>query len=110
MYSENDIEDVIENTFSAEDDRFGETITVDLKPGGRDVPVTNDNKAEYVQLLVEWRVQRRVEDQFKAFLSGFNELIPQELINVFDERELEVSFHSFDLSSPKRLTRIPLLN
>ncbi|GAA5826089.1 hypothetical protein JCM5353_004210 [Sporobolomyces roseus] len=87
---ENDIEDVIENTFSAEDDRFGETITVDLKPGGRDVPVTNDNKAEYVQLLVEWRVQRRVEDQFKAFLSGFNELIPQELINVFDERELEL--------------------
>ncbi|GAA5957684.1 hypothetical protein JCM3765_001479 [Sporobolomyces pararoseus] len=87
---ENDIEDVIENTFSAEDDRFGETITVDLKPGGRDVAVTNENKAEYVQLLVEWRVQRRVEDQFKAFLSGFNELIPQELINVFDERELEL--------------------
>jgi hypothetical protein len=23
-------------------------------------------------------------------MSGFNELIPQELINVFDERELEV--------------------
>lgn len=90
LHRENDIEDVIENTFSAEDDRFGETITVDLKPGGRDVAVTNENKAEYVQLLVEWRVQRRVEDQFKAFLSGFNELIPQELINVFDERELEV--------------------
>ncbi|GAA6059529.1 hypothetical protein JCM10212_006027 [Sporobolomyces blumeae] len=87
---DNDIEDVIENTFSAEDDRFGETITVDLKPGGRDIPVTNENKAEYVQLLVEWRVQKRVEDQFKAFLSGFNELIPQELINVFDERELEL--------------------
>lgn len=87
---ENDITDVIENTFSAEDDRFGETVTVDLKPGGRDVPVTNDNKKEYVQLLTEWRIQRRVEDQFKAFLSGFNELIPQELINVFDERELEL--------------------
>lgn len=43
------------------------------------------------RLITEWRIQRRVEDQFKAFLSGFNELIPQELINVFDERELEVS-------------------
>lgn len=42
------------------------------------------------RLITEWRIQRRVEDQFKAFLSGFNELIPQELINVFDERELEV--------------------
>ncbi|GAA5929329.1 hypothetical protein JCM10213_006350 [Rhodosporidiobolus nylandii] len=87
---ENDITDVLENTFSAEDDRFGETVTIDLKPGGRDIEVTNDNKKEYVQLIVEWRIQRRVEDQFKAFLSGFNELIPQELINVFDERELEL--------------------
>jgi E3 ubiquitin-protein ligase NEDD4 len=52
--------------------------------------VTNDNKKEYVQLIVEWRIQGRVKDQFSAFLSGFNELIPQELINVFDERELEV--------------------
>lgn len=52
--------------------------------------MTNENKKEYVQLIVEWRIQRRVEDQFKAFLSGFNELIPQELINVFDERELEL--------------------
>lgn len=44
------------------------------------------------RLITEWRIQKRVEDQFKAFLSGFNELIPQELINVFDERELEVRF------------------
>ncbi|GAA5896249.1 hypothetical protein JCM8208_001824 [Rhodotorula glutinis] len=87
---ENDITDVIENTFSAEDDRFGETVTIDLKPDGQHIEVTNDNKKEYVQLIVEWRIQRRVEDQFKAFLSGFNELIPQELINVFDERELEL--------------------
>jgi E3 ubiquitin-protein ligase NEDD4 len=34
---------------------------------------------------------KRVKDQFEAFSSGFLELIPQELINVFDERELEVS-------------------
>ncbi|NXD32174.1 PUB1 ligase, partial [Spelaeornis formosus] len=87
---ENDIEGVIENTFSTEDDRFGEIVTIDLKPDGRNIEVTNENKKEYVQLVVEWRIQRRVEDQFKAFLSGFNELIPQELINVFDERELEL--------------------
>ncbi|KAM0754045.1 HECT-domain-containing protein [Meredithblackwellia eburnea MCA 4105] len=87
---DNDITDVIENTFSAEDDRFGETVTIDLKPGGQDIAVTNENKKEYVQLITEWRIQKRVEDQFKAFLFGFNELIPQELINVFDERELEL--------------------
>jgi hypothetical protein len=109
--SDNDITDVLENTFSTEDDRFGETVTIDLKAGGQEIAVTNENKREYVQcvslrlflrrlaadgllpldrLITEWRIQKRVEDQFKAFLSGFNELIPQELINVFDERELEV--------------------
>lgn len=41
-------------------------------------------------LITEWRIQRRVEDQFNSFIVGFNELIPQELINVFDERELEL--------------------
>lgn len=41
-------------------------------------------------LVTEYRISRRVSEQFEAFMSGFNELIPQELINVFDERELEV--------------------
>ena len=41
-------------------------------------------------LLIEWRIQKRVEEQFSAFMSGFNELIPPELISVFDERELEL--------------------
>lgn len=40
--------------------------------------------------ITEYRISKRVEEQFSAFMSGFNELIPQELINVFDERELEL--------------------
>ena len=54
------------------------------------MPVTEDNKKEYVDLIVEYRISRRVKEQFEAFMSGFSELIPQELINVFDERELEL--------------------
>jgi len=42
------------------------------------------------RLVTEWRIQKRVEEQFTAFLSGFHELIPTELVNVFDERELEL--------------------
>jgi E3 ubiquitin-protein ligase NEDD4 len=41
-------------------------------------------------LITEWRISKRVEEQFKAFKEGFNQLIPQDLINVFDERELEL--------------------
>ncbi|CAG8528464.1 8493_t:CDS:10 [Paraglomus occultum] len=87
---ENDITDVLDLTFSTEDERFGEVVTVDLKPDGRNIPVTEDNKKEYVELINEWRISKRVEEQFKAFLEGFNQLIPQDLISVFDERELEL--------------------
>ncbi|CAN3361037.1 E3 ubiquitin-protein ligase Rsp5p [Diutina catenulata] len=87
---DNDITDILDLTFSAEDERFGEIIEVDLKPGGRDIEVTEDNKHEYVELISEWKISKRVEEQFKAFIDGFNELIPQDLVNVFDERELEL--------------------
>lgn len=31
-----------------------------------------------------------MEEQFTAFVTGFNELIPPDLVNVFDARELEL--------------------
>lgn len=46
---ENDITDVLDLTFSTEDNRFGETVTIDLKPGGQEIEVTNGNKNEYVE-------------------------------------------------------------
>jgi E3 ubiquitin-protein ligase NEDD4 len=81
---------VIYETFTTMEERFGEMVTIDLKPGGADIPVTQENKKEYVDYVVEYRISKRVKDQFDAFMSGFSELIPQDLINVFDERELEL--------------------
>lgn len=87
---DNDITDILELTFSAEDERFGEIVTVDLIENGRNIEVTEENKREYVEKITEWRISERVKEQFKAFIDGFNELIPQDLVNVFDERELEL--------------------
>jgi E3 ubiquitin-protein ligase NEDD4 len=81
---------ILEQTFSTEDERFGVLTTEDLIPGGRDIEVTNENKKEYVDLMVKWRIEKRIAEQFQAFKEGFQELIPQDLINVFDERELEL--------------------
>ncbi|KAL6450649.1 RSP5 E3 ubiquitin-protein ligase RSP5 [Candida maltosa Xu316] len=104
---DNDITGILDLTFSAEEERFGEVVEVDLKPNGREIEVTEDNKAEYVQMVTEWRISKRVEDQFQAFISGFNELIPHDLINVFDERELELligGLASIDVSDWKANT------
>ncbi|RMY65419.1 hypothetical protein D0863_09124, partial [Hortaea werneckii] len=52
---ENDITDVIYSTFSVEDERFGEKVTVELKPGGEDIEVTNENKQEYI----DWDAEQK---------------------------------------------------
>lgn len=46
---ENDIDGVLDLTFSTDDERFGETVTLDLKENGQNIEVTNDNKKEYVE-------------------------------------------------------------
>jgi E3 ubiquitin-protein ligase NEDD4 len=89
VFRENDITDVIHETFSTSEKQFGKIVCVDLKPGGADIPVTEANKEEYVNALVEYRIHRRVREQFEAFMEGLIDLIPTELINTFRERELE---------------------
>jgi len=87
---ENNITGVFDETFTQTEDRFGEMVTVELKPGGEDISVSEENKKEYVELVVDYRIAKRVKNQFDAFMEGLLELIPTELINVFDERELEL--------------------
>lgn len=59
----NDITNIIDNTFSDEYEAFGVLETVDLKPGGADIPVTEDNKHEYVKLMVRHRLNYGIEEQ-----------------------------------------------
>jgi E3 ubiquitin-protein ligase HUWE1 len=87
---ENDITDVTFETFSAEVEAFGVTETVDLIPGGRDIAVTEENKQEYVRLVVEHRLIKSVEAQLDAFLGGFHDIVPSELVSIFNEQELEL--------------------
>uniref|UniRef100_A0A3Q3VY90 E3 ubiquitin-protein ligase HACE1 n=1 Tax=Mola mola TaxID=94237 RepID=A0A3Q3VY90_MOLML len=86
---DNDISDLgLELTFSVETDVFGAMEEVPLKPGGTSILVTQNNKAEYVQLVTELRMTRAIQPQINAFLQGFHTFIPASLIQLFDEYEL----------------------
>mmetsp|Transcript_11818 Transcript_11818/g.36038 ORF Transcript_11818/g.36038 Transcript_11818/m.36038 type:complete len:1826 (+) Transcript_11818:227-5704(+) len=87
---ENDIDGVLDLTFSAEHDDFGCTKVVDLIPNGRNIAVTNENKREYVRLITDLRLTKAIKHQIDNFLKGFQELIPREDVKIFNELELEL--------------------
>ena len=67
---EHDITDIITETFSTETNDFGVIETVDLFENGRNIPVTEENKQEFVQLMVEYRLTGSVQAQLEKFLGG----------------------------------------
>ncbi|XP_030572451.1 E3 ubiquitin-protein ligase Nedd-4 isoform X2 [Drosophila novamexicana] len=81
---------ILELTFCLDEDVFGQKSQHELKPGGANIDVTNENKDEYIKLVIEWRFVARVKDQMTAFLDGFGSIIPLNLIKIFDEHELEL--------------------
>jgi hypothetical protein len=87
---EHNIAHVLDLTMAAELDQFGELKVVDLVPGGRHIPVTEENKWEYVRLITELKMTKAVEPQLQAFLEGFHEMVPRSLIAMFSDYELEL--------------------
>ncbi|CAK9038796.1 unnamed protein product [Durusdinium trenchii] len=85
-----DISEIIELSFSAESDELGQVKVVDLKPNGRHLPVTNENKHEYIQLVSEHKMTNSVQQQIEHFLKGLHEIVPPQLLSLFDDKELEL--------------------
>lgn len=70
FHRENNIKDVIDDTFSVVNNSFGEVKMHELKPSGSTIAVTELNKKEYVKLYVNYRFMRGIEQQFLALQRG----------------------------------------
>ena len=40
---------------------------------------------------MKWRFSDRIRHQMTAFMGGFTEFVPQDLLKIFDENEVEVT-------------------
>ncbi|KAJ7561891.1 hypothetical protein O6H91_03G045900 [Diphasiastrum complanatum] len=94
---EHDISDILDLTFSIDADEekhilYEKTEVTDyeLKTGGRNVRVTEENKHEYVDLVTEHRLTTAIRPQINAFMAGFQDLIASDLIDIFNDKELEL--------------------
>lgn len=65
-------------------------MTFELKPNGADIAVNDENKEEYLQLRLRNRMLDSIKPQLEMFLTGFYEVLPPELLCVFDYQELEL--------------------
>ena len=73
---ENNVADLgSEMTFSLEVQEFGQTKIVDLKPNGRNILVTEENKHEYVRLVCQEKMTGSIKQQLKSFLEGKEDFV-----------------------------------
>ncbi|OHT10043.1 hypothetical protein TRFO_20849 [Tritrichomonas foetus] len=86
---QNDVEP-LEMYFTADVDDLGQHKTIDLKPNGSNIKLTNENKDEFVSLMVDHRLKGAISSQVRAFCEGFNTLIPPEEIRRFSPNELDL--------------------
>ncbi|XP_051785043.1 E3 ubiquitin-protein ligase HECW1-like isoform X2 [Erpetoichthys calabaricus] len=87
---DNDITDILDLTFTVNEEVFGQVTERELKSGGANLQVTEKNKKEYIERMVKWRVERGVVQQTEALVRGFYEVVDSRLVSVFDARELEL--------------------
>ena len=91
MILEHNLEDIgLDLTFSTEDHSFGRSRIIDLIPDGRNIPVTEETKDKYVDLVCQHRMTTAIEKQIKAYLEGFHEMVDHDLISIFTAKELEL--------------------
>lgn len=76
--------------FSVVNNDFGQTKVEELKPGGRDIPVTNSNKIEYIHLMADYKINKQIRQHCMAFRQGMADLINLEWLRMFDHHELQV--------------------
>ncbi|KAG5833557.1 hypothetical protein ANANG_G00277150, partial [Anguilla anguilla] len=87
---DNDINDMLDLTFTVNEEVFGQITERELKPGGANIPVSEKNKKEYIERMVKWRIERGVVQQTESLVRGFYEVVDARLVSVFDARELEL--------------------
>lgn len=69
--------------------------------------MTEENKEEYVELVSYAKMATAVQKQLESFLEGFHDIIPRQLVRIFDEKELEIMISglpTIDIDDLKRNT------
>ncbi|ORX86582.1 HECT-domain-containing protein [Anaeromyces robustus] len=90
-------------------DCFGNQKSIELKPNGANIEVTDSNKKEYINLIVKYKLNNTNDKkQFKALKKGFYEIVPSNkihtLFNEVDLKYLLVGINEIDIDDWEKNT------
>ncbi|KAI0366687.1 HECT-domain-containing protein [Pilatotrama ljubarskyi] len=76
--------------FTVAEEEFGVTKTVDLIPNGSNIPVTRENRLQYIYLVAHYRLTKQIKKQSNAFFEGLSEIIDPKWLRMFNQQELQI--------------------
>ncbi|XP_027890096.1 ubiquitin-protein ligase E3B isoform X2 [Xiphophorus couchianus] len=76
-------------TLSYDEDVMGQLVCHELIPGGKTMPVTNENKISYIHLMAHFRMHTQIKEQTAAFIRGFRNIINPEWLHMFSTPEVQ---------------------
>ncbi|THH16719.1 hypothetical protein EW146_g3984 [Bondarzewia mesenterica] len=82
--------------FAVTEEEFGVAKTIDLCPNGSNMPVTSDNKLEYIYRMSHYRLTKQIKRQSEAFFEGLSDIIDPKWLRMFNQQELQVLLGGVD--------------
>ncbi|CAF3189557.1 unnamed protein product [Rotaria socialis] len=95
-------------TFEVSVAQFDTSVIYPLKENGSTVDVTNENRNEYVELLIDFYINKHVSKQFEAFYYGFHSVCSSNALLLLLPEELEMlicGMQQCNLSSLAKITK-----
>ncbi|KAJ9584732.1 hypothetical protein L9F63_020937, partial [Diploptera punctata] len=105
-YEGNVEEDMCMN-FQVSLEEYGDVKTYKLKECGENIPVTNDNRSEYVKLYLDWILNAAIYEQFRAFYLGFHSVCASNALIMLRPEEVEMlvcGSPTLDLNELRKVT------
>uniref|UniRef100_A0A183AUY4 HECT-type E3 ubiquitin transferase n=1 Tax=Echinostoma caproni TaxID=27848 RepID=A0A183AUY4_9TREM len=107
-YEDDDLQDAFDCYFVVYyQDPFGNTLSHELKPNGSSIPVTKENRQEFVDLYANFLLNESVKKQFNAFRRGFQMVVDESpLTFLFRPDEIELLVRGSGEYDFKELERV----
>ncbi|CAF0944372.1 unnamed protein product [Adineta steineri] len=76
--------------FTIVNSEIGQTQVIELKPNGRNIAVTDENRIEYIHLVANYKLNKQITEQVFKFRQGLGDVINLEWLRMFDANELRI--------------------